>query len=74
MGGRMYLEFKDSFHYVNGHFERWNNAVDILNDYIEQNTNGRNEVEIISYRVVYLPDKQTTQTCILAHFIEVVKR
>ena len=70
----MYLEFKDSFHFVNGHFERWNDAVDMLNDYIDQNPNGRNEVEIISYKVVYLPDKQLTQTCILAHLIEPIKR
>lgn len=70
----MYLEFKDSFRLVKGHFERWEDAVDMLNDYIEQNPNGRNEVEIISYKVVYLPDKEFSQTCILARFIKTVKR
>ncbi len=70
----MYLEFKDTFHYYNGHLDRWHNAVDMLNDYIDQNPNGINEVEIISYRVVYLPDKQFSQTCILARLIGVKKR
>lgn len=70
----MYLEFKDSFRLVKGYFERCEYAVDMLNDYIEQNPNGRNEVEIISYKVVYLPDKEFSQTCILARLIEPVKR
>ena len=68
----MYLEFKDSFHYVNGHFERWHNAVDMLNEYTQQHK--KECVEVLSYKTVYLPDKQTTQTCILALTVEPIKR
>ena len=68
----MFLEFKDTFHYFNGHLERWHNAIDKLNDYIQQHK--REHVEIISYKVVYLPDKQFSQTCILALAVEPIRR
>ena len=68
----MYLEFKDTYKYHNGHSEPWLNAVDMLNEYIQQHR--RESVEVLSYNTVYLPDKQITQTCILAHAIEPLKR
>lgn len=64
----MYLEFKDTFHYYDGHLDRWHNAIDKLNDYIKQHPNER--VEVLSYNTVYLPDKHFSQTCILASAIE----
>ena len=68
----MYLEFKDTFHYHDGHLERWHNAVDKLNDYIKQHPNEC--VEVLFYNTVYLPDKHFSQTCILAHAVESIKR
>lgn len=68
----MYLEFKDTYQYHNGHSDLWLSAVDKLNEYINQHR--RESVEVLSYNTVYLSDKQITQTCILALAVEPLKR